>query len=82
MKTDDLLHTLTAEIETIKPMADYELKMLLDNISRKKHKAQDQTIYKWLQTIRPRKEEMPRAKSHDRSRTPTSQSTRKFCVRR
>ena len=60
-------------------MSDYDTAQLLHNIDTKKSKAQDGTLYKWLQMLRHRKEELARRKRHNQIRQPRAQSIRRWC---
>ena len=57
-KTTELIRILQQEVEALRQTRlEYDSQLLLRNIDCKKDKAQNHTIYKWLNMLRHRKEE-------------------------
>ena len=80
LKSAELLKVIEADVNFLREsMSDYDTAQLLHNIDTKKSKAQDGTLYKWLQMLRHRKEELARRKRHNQIRQPRAQSIRRWC---
>ena len=68
LKTAELIRILEQEVEALRQTRlEYDSQQLLHNIDCKKDKAQNHTIYKWLNMLRHIKEEEQRRKQHDQT---------------
>ena len=65
LKTKEIRKVLRSEIEWLKRSKNYDDQQLVQNIQRHIDKALDKTMYKWLNTIRTKKEEKSRKQNHD-----------------
>ena len=66
LKTQELRQTLRSELEWPKATKEYDNRMLASNIELHIKTALDKTMYKWLTTIRSKKEAEARLKSKER----------------
>ena len=66
LKTREIRKVLRNELEWLQKSKQYDDQQLAQNIQRHIDKALDKTMYKWLNTIRTKKEEESRRKNHDR----------------
>ena len=82
LKSTELLRVLETEIaELRKTRLEYDSQQLLRNIDIKKDKAQNHTIYKWLNMLRHRKEEEKRRKQHDQTNRIRARPITNWCDR-
>ena len=80
LKTDELLRILNKEILSIQEIRrDYDTQQLLANIESKKKKAKNHTIYKWLDMLRHRKEEVQQQKQHEQIHRIRVQPITRWC---
>ena len=79
LKTDEILKILQQEIDTVRSQRmAYDTKKLLENIESNKAKARDQTIYKWMDMLRHRKEDDIQKRRHDQIFRPRAQAITKW----
>lgn len=78
LKTKEIRQVLREELEWLKTSKNYDDKQLTTNIERHMEKALDKTMYKWLVSIRSRKEAEAQRKSHDCIRNPRARSITTF----
>ena len=80
LKTAELLKVIEDDVKFLQDStSDNDTAQLLHNIDTKKAKAQDGTLYKWLQMLLHRKEELTRRKRNNQIQQPRAQSIRKWC---
>ena len=66
LKTKEIRKVLKEELEWLKQSKNHVDRQLVQNIEKHVDKALDKTMYKWLNTIRTKKEEEFRKRNHDR----------------
>ena len=82
IKTDELLRILQQEIDSIRTQRiSYDTQKLLENIESHKDTARDQTIYKWMDMLRHRKEDDIQKRRHDQTFRPRVQAITKWFFR-
>ena len=66
LKSKEIRKVLNEELVWLKKSRNYDDHQLVQNIERHVDKALDKTMYKWLNTIRTKKEEESRKQNHGR----------------
>ena len=80
LKTKELIKAIENDVQLLRESTmDYDTSHLLQNIESKKSKAQEGTLYKWLQMLRYRKEALTQRKRQNNIRQPRAQSIRRWC---
>ena len=82
LKTMELLRVLEQKINLARQRAiDYDTHQLLQSIESRKKKAKEHILYKWLDTLRHKKEADAKRRRHENITSPRAQSIRRWCTR-